>query len=291
MDEYGNDDGWTSNYDEDSYYAPDDQYESVATVSGDSQYDLPNTYGYDDGLGYGQTSNIDYSQYNPYEGDWQDKAGLTPNQSIDPNQQQPQWYQNLLSGQGQQALPQIAPPAQSNGISSLLSQLFGAGGKFLAAGVEGAQNKKKQQAYNNIANDSRLDPFGSERPFYQQQARQAVTDPYASPIVRMQTDELLRQANIGGAAHGRTRIQNLSPALLAEQAKVAQSYQEQMARQGGYQHGPNGGAISAALMGGANAGINGYASPLASALGYTSQSSNNNDQLVSALKTLIANGK
>ncbi|MBK7424778.1 MAG: hypothetical protein IPJ48_17780 [Propionivibrio sp.] len=56
MDEYGNDDGWTSNYDENSYYSPDDQYQSVSTVSGDSSYDLPNTYDEPNTYGYGNNN-------------------------------------------------------------------------------------------------------------------------------------------------------------------------------------------------------------------------------------------
>ena len=286
MDEYGNDDGWVSNYDENSDIQPDDNY--GYSVQNTQAYEEPNTFG------YGQTSNIDQSQYDPFEGDsWQDQLGLTQNSSPVPNSQ-PEWLNSLLSGGGNQLPGANTGPAQSGGTSSFLSQLFGGGSKLLGALMEGKQNKKYANNLGAISNkiQGASDPFGSQRPFYQQQAQQAVTDPYASPLVRMQTDELLRQANIGGAAHGRSRIQNLSPALLAEQAKIAMGYQEQMARQGGYQMKPDTGAMLAASMGGAKADASGYGSPLASAFGnivQTNQNQTNLDSILNALKAQRGN--
>lgn len=278
---------------EDGDYTPwESDYPSADSISEDyqtndtsAQYNEPNTYG------YGQTSNMDQSQYDPYQTDWQDNVGITQNQSFNP-QAQPEWYQNLLSGAGTQALPQVPQQSQNSGMTSILSQLFGGGGKLLAGLMEGAQNKKKQQAYNQIAKNPSLDPFATERPFYQQQARQAVIDPYSSPMVKAQIDNVQREQNIRDAAAGRrSNMISSQPGVMAAQAKIAQSYLDQMLHAGGSQQSPDGKSIAAALMGGANAGVNGYASPLASALGYTSQASNNNDQLVNALKQLIANGK
>lgn len=296
-DNYGDSGGpfYGSNDSQDSYYTPDDQYQSVATVSGDNSYALPDTYempnlaGYgDNSQAWGQTSNIDYSQYNPYEGDVQDQLGLTPNQSIDP--QQSNWLQQLFSGGSGQATP--GTQGQGGGTTNFLSQLFGSGGKLLAGLMEGRQNKQKQSAYNQITKNPALDPFGSQRPFYQEQAKQAVIDPYSNPMVKAQIDNVQRMQNIKDAAAGRRSNSIASqPGVMAEQARIAMAYQNQMAQQGGAGFGPDGKSIAAALMGGANAGINGYASPLASALGYTNQSSENNDQLVNALKQLIANGK
>jgi len=286
MDEYGNDDGWVSNYDENSDIQPDDQYQSVATTSGDNTYDLPNTYGYGDNtLAFGPSQEADDSLYN-YQSDY-------PAQGYNNMPGQGNFLSQLFGGGN--PLPNAnTGPAQSGGTTSFLSQLFGGGSKLLAGLMEGKQNKKYASNLNNLSNkiQGASDPFGSQRPFYQQQAMQAVNDPYASPLVRMQTDELLRQANIGGAAHGRSRIQNLSPALLAEQAKIAMGYQEQMARQGGYQMKPDTGSMAAALMGGAKADANGYGSPLASAFEnilQTNQNQTNLDSILNALKAKRGN--
>lgn len=292
MDEYGNDDGWTSNYDENSYYSPDDQYQSVSTVSGDSSYDLPNTYDEPNTYGYGNNNlgtwgpsqEADDSLYN-YQSDYPAQGYDMPGQGN---------FLSQLFGGGNPLPGANTGPAQSGGTASFLSQLFSGGSKLLAGLMEGKQNKKYASNLGNLSNkiQGASDPFGSQRPFYQQQAMQAVQDPYASPLVRMQTDELLRQANIGGAAHGRSRIQNLTPALLAEQAKIAMQYQNQMAQQGGAGMKPDTGSMAAALMGGAKADASGYGSPLASAFGnmlQTNQNQTNLDSILNALKAQRGN--
>jgi len=54
-------------------------------------------------------------------------------------------------------------------LQSLFSNpLTNMGIKGLSALLEGSQNKKKATALNNLANSSKLDPFGSQRAFYQQ---------------------------------------------------------------------------------------------------------------------------
>ena len=64
---------------------------------------------------------------------------------------------------------------------------------------------------NKIAQNPALDPFGSQRPFYQQELQRAVTNPYDSPIVRAQVDNLQRMQSIKDAAAGR-RSNSLSTA-------------------------------------------------------------------------------
>jgi len=164
--------------------------------------------------------------------------------------------------------PAVAPPNAQQGIEQSLAGMFMNPNtmKLAAAMFEGNQNKQKQQAMNKIATNPALDPFGSQRPFYQQQAQAAVTNPYDSPIVKAQIEQLQRAQSIKDAAAGR-RSNSLqsSPAVMAEMARIAQSYQQQMANQGGAQFGPNGAAISGALQSGANAGINGYISPMIAA--------------------------
>jgi len=170
-----------------------------------------------------------------------------------------------------------APNAGS--IQNTLSSLFQGGlnnpliGKGLSALMEGYQNKQKQAAMNKIA--AGADPWGSQRPFYQQQARQAVTDPYSSPIVKAQIEQLQRAHSIKDAAAGRrSNMLTSSPAVMAQMAQIAQQYQNQMAQQGGAGIAPSAAGIGAATSG-ADAGINGYISPLLSLLGNTQRTSTN----------------
>ena len=155
--------------------------------------------------------------------------------------------------------------------------------------MEGVQNKKKQSAMR--ANASQLDPWGSQRGFYQQQAQSAVTDPFSSPIVKAQVEQLQNAQNIKDAAAGRrSNVLTSSPAVMAQMAQIAQGYQNQMAQQGGSGIAPSAAGISAATSG-ADAGINGYISPLLSLLGNTQQT-NTNDSVLANLtqqqKTALA---
>lgn len=290
MDEYGNDDDWTSNYDENAYYSPDDQQQSVATVSGDSNYDLPNTYDEPNTYGYGNNNlgtwgpsqEADDSLYN-YQSDY-------PEQGYNniPGQESQGILQQLFGGKSNPMAQANSAPAQQGGITSLLSQLFGGGSKLLGAMVEGKQNKQKQAALNTIAKSPTLDPFGqTQRNFYQEQAQQVVKDPYSAPIVKAQTDELLRQANIRNAAHGRTLYQG-GPELVAAQAGIAQKYLDQMLHAGGSQMSPDGKTIAGLQAQASQAGTNGYASPLASAINYAGQDYQNQNNLDSILNALAA---
>jgi len=154
----------------------------------------------------------------------------------------------------------------AGGIQNTLSSIFQGGmnnplvGKGLSALLEGYQNNKKSSAMNKIAVTS--DPFGSQRGFYQTQAKNAVTNPYDSPIVKAQVQELQRAQSIKDAAAGRrSNTLTSSPAVLAQMAQIAQQYQQQMAQQGGSNIAPSAAGIGAATSG-AQAGINGYISPL-----------------------------
>ena len=159
-------------------------------------------------------------------------------------------------------------------ISQTLSGLFnnpqalGLAGKGVAALFEGYQNKKKAEAMQKLAKNPALDPFGSQRQFYQQQAQQAVTNPYDSPIVKAQIAQLQNAQNIKDAAAGRrSNMLTSSPAVMAEMAKIAQNYQQQMAVQGGANIAPSGG-LAEILSKGTTYDTNGYISPLLTAAGY-----------------------
>ena len=173
--------------------------------------------------------------------------------------------------------PQFQPMESSNpfgSISQTLSGLFnnpqalGLAGKGVAALFEGYQNKKKAEAMQKLAKNPALDPFGSQRQFYQQQAQQAVTNPYDSPIVKAQIEQLQNAQNIKDAPAGRrSNMLTSSPAVMAEMAKIAQNYQQQMAVQGGANIAPSGG-LAEILSKGTTYDTNGYISPLLTAAGY-----------------------
>ena len=159
-------------------------------------------------------------------------------------------------------------------ISQTLSGIFnnpnamGLAGKGVAALFEGYQNKKKAEAMQKLASNPALDPFGSQRQFYQQQAQQAVTNPYDSPIVKAQIEQLQNAQNIKDAQAGRrSNMLTSSPAVMAEMAKIAQNYQQQMAVQGGANIAPSGG-LAEILSKGTTYDTNGYISPLLTAAGY-----------------------
>lgn len=169
-------------------------------------------------------------------------------------------------------LTQTSTPMGS--IQQTLSGLFnnpqalGLAGKGVAALFEGYQNKKKADAMQKLAKNPALDPFGSQRSFYQQQAQQAVTNPYDSPIVKAQIEQLQNAQNIKDAQAGRrSNMLTSSPAVMAEMAKIAQNYQQQMAVQGGANIAPSGG-LAEILSKGTTYDTNGYISPLLTAAGY-----------------------
>lgn len=163
-------------------------------------------------------------------------------------------------------------------ISTTLANIFNnpnamkMGAAGLSALLEGYQNKKKAAAMQQAA--KQIDPWASQRPFYQQQAQQAVTDPYSSPIVKAQIEQLQNAQNIKDAAAGR-RSNSLtsSPAVMAEMARIAQAYQAQMANQGGATIQPSG--LAQTLGAASTYDANGYLSPLASILGNYAQSNVN----------------
>ena len=163
-------------------------------------------------------------------------------------------------------------------ISTTLANIFNnpnamkLGTMGLSALLEGYQNKKKAAAMKQAA--KQIDPWASQRPFYQQQAQAAVTNPYDSPIVKAQIEQLQNAQNIKDAAAGR-RSNSLtsSPAVMAEMARIAQAYQAQMANQGGASIQPSG--LAQTLGAASTYDVNGYLSPLAALLGNYAQSNVN----------------
>lgn len=190
-------------------------------------------------------------------------------------------------------------------IGNTLSTLFsGQQGKGLAsvlgALVEGRQNKKYAQQSPQIIQQMRQQqsPFdvastgasqmgaSSMRDAMQQQLAATMRDPYGQPIVRDQVDAMAKAQAIKDAAAGRrSNSATSSPALLAEQAKVAQNYINSL-------YNPAGAGMSAGmggldqLLAASKAGVQGYTSPLMSALGYNQGAATNTNQM-DALRAIL----
>jgi len=256
----------------------DSGYEDQTNWNNDGDTSVGNDYtGYTPG---GDNTNIDtsYTDYNDYSGggnldDFWNSLGAGNNNGENG------YYGGIDTSSVDTGSGSTWNAPNAGGIQNTLANLFSGGmnnplvGKGLSALLEGYQNKQKSSAMNKIATTS--DPFGSQRGFYQTQARNAVTDPYSSPIVKAQVEQLQRAQSIKDAAAGRrSNTLTSSPAVMAQMAQIAQNYQNQMAQQGGSGIAPSAAGINAATSG-ANADINGYISPLLSLLGNTQQTQTN----------------
>ena len=182
------------------------------------------------------------------------------------------------------------------GISDTLASIFNSQGgqtgmKLLAALAEGSQNRKQANNLQKIAQQqtARLDPFASQRPFYQQQLQATVQDPYSQPMVKSQVDQLARAQAIKDAAAGRrSNTATSAPALIAAQAQVAQQYMNSLMNPAGANINPSGAAsMNSMLTDAAKYDTNGYLSPLASALGF-GQQQNSNQALLDLFKQAIS---
>ena len=173
-------------------------------------------------------------------------------------------------------------PADVQGNSSfsdaLTKALGGLGGLFAGKGgssilgalAEGRQNKKYVQGVKDIVgqNQQTIDPFGSQRPFYQQQLQQSVANPYSSKIVSDQVAALKSAQDRKNAAAGRrSNSAGTDPELLRAMADIAMKYQQQLYTPAGANINPNMAGLSA-LLGANKQNTNGYISPLLSALGF-----------------------
>ena len=188
-------------------------------------------------------------------------------------------YDSQFSPQQMQQAPNFNLGSIGSALAGLFSggtgtNLMRAGTTGLAAMLEGQQNKKKQQAMQQLVqnNQQYVDPFGSQRPYYQQQLQNAVADPYGQRIVADQLAAMKAlQARKDAAAGRRSNSAGSDPALMAEAAKAALAYQQSLQRPAGAMIDPSAAVAMQYLAQGANAGINGYTSPIASAIGYNQQ--------------------
>lgn len=181
-------------------------------------------------------------------------------------------------------------------VQNTLSSIFNNKGFVTGLGAlaEGYQNKKKAAALQQMVNQNRqpLDPFGSQRPFYQQQLQQSVQDPYSSPIVSAQVEQLKRAQQIKDAQAGRrSNSATTDPALMAAMAGVAQNYMNSLQTPAGANISPQGlSSLMSAQQQGINNDVNGYLSPALSAIG-RSAGMDQNTKTLEALRELLTGGK
>lgn len=195
---------------------------------------------------------------------------------------------------GDAPMASIGMAGTASGIPNALASIFNKVGaplamKGVASLYEGSQNKKKASALGNIAQkiQATSDPFGSQRPFYQQQLQQTVTNPYSSPIVKSQVDNIARQQAIKDAAAGR-RSNSLAsaPGVLAAQAEIAQKYMNSLMQPAGANMAPNTNAMAQLLEKQAGYDAQGYGSPLAYLMSNEAQNMQNRD-VMDQIKALI----
>lgn len=180
--------------------------------------------------------------------------------------------------------PEGEIPNNQGGISQALSDLFNNKKTMTGIGAlfEGFQNMQKANAMQGLASrmQDAMDPFGKQRPGYQAQLAASIQNPYSSPIVRAQVEQLQRaQAAKDAAAGRRSNSATSSPAMLAAQAQIAQNYINSLMQPAGANISPSGlSSLLQTQQQGINSGINGFVSPLLSAAGYaTGNNSTAND--------------
>lgn len=243
-----------------------------------------------DGTNWGSLNNnnssgTDFSTNYDYNNEWNDYSGNTNTGLGNMFLSNPSYN---YSGSGS-VTPATADWGSAGGsIQSVLKDLFTKGttsntiGQLGTALLSGYQNKQKASALQNAVKT--VDPFGSQRAFYQQQAQNAVTNPFSSPIVASQVAQLQAAQDRKDAAAGRRSNSILGDtAVMSQAAQIAQNYQNQMAQQGGSNISPSG--AGSLLSSAAQANTDGYISPIAALFGNQTQANSNSD-LLSALRKM-----
>jgi hypothetical protein len=233
---------------------------------------------------FGQTPDTSWNQ-------WQDQM-QNPDMYQPWQQEQLPGYdagnQNFLGGAAATNLTQQQPGA---GTQDFLGRLF-SNPSLMAKGIgalfEGSQNKKRQGDLNSIAQRAGFDPFGSQRPVYQQALQSTMNDPYNQPMVKAQIDNVQRMQNIKDAAAGRRSNQlSSAPGVMAQQAAIAQNYFNSLQGPAGANISPNSSGLASILNQASQAGTNGYISPLLSVLGNTTRGAETSDSKQAAIDAIM----
>lgn len=181
-------------------------------------------------------------------------------------------------------------------IQNTLSSLFNNKGLVTGLGalMEGSQNKKRSAALQQLVSRMQpaMDPFGSQRGQYQQELSRTMQNPYSAPIVQQQVNAMQQAQAIKDAAAGRrSNSATSSPALLAAQAQVAQKYMDSLYTPSGANINPSGlSSLMSAQQSGINSDVNGYMSPIMTALARNA-GTNQNTQTLEALKKFLTGGE
>jgi len=232
-------------------------------------------------------------------------TGWDPSEGIPWSSSQPNEMGQFTGGQTM-APPEWFNQTQSQGsgldrgmdsISSVLSNLFngnsGITGKQLgtigAALLEGRSNKRMASKIPQAVQQQqqRTSPYdvastgassmgaNSMRDAMQQKLAAAMTDPYGQPIVKSQVDQIANIQAIKDAAAGRrSNSATSSPAMMAEQAKVAQNYINSLQQPAGAGINPSNQGLEQIIQA-LKYGAQGTTSPMMSALGYNTGTNQN----------------
>lgn len=267
MPDYSNLDGLSSLFNMGNYNSPDINQQQT-------DYTFP---------GFHSTPGVDYEQA---------FKGYVPEDTNDNSMNLMGALSKIFSSAGSFNTPQQTKQVgnQSAGTMDMLSKILGSlgGAKGLfglgSALFEGQQNKQNSANTNRIVQQqqARQDPFASQRPFYQQQLQQSVTNPYGSAIVSDQLKQMQAlQARKDAAAGRRSNTAFGNPALMAEAAKVALADRNSLMAPAGANINPNQIGLQD-LLGASQQDTQGTISPLMSAIGKILQGNEIQDRQSSA---------
>lgn len=280
--------GFMSNQPQQSY-APDswqNQYQAPQQSTIDTtQYDPYDASNYMDDGGQSQ---INTSQYNPFASPDQ------PQQSVPAGGGQ-SWMQGVMPSAG---VSGFGGGAADGGIQSFLKELFTGknGVKNSATGISGLlgafsqmqQNSQNRQLGQQML--TRMDPFGSQRPQYQQLLSDSYTNPngvLATPEIAGQLAQMRKAIEAKDAAGGRRSQYGEREVQLAQQAaKLMQGYRSQLLGSSGANISPNA-QLGAGLISGANSSNSSAMNPLMSAAGNII----NGDSIDSLLNQLVSKSR
>lgn len=278
MDEYGDDVGFNNYEFQDNSFEP--QMPAGMNNWGDA---IPqDDYGYNP---WSDEAAMDFSSY----GQSMPGGGLTGS-FLDQYQQGPSMSGPMSAPVGASSMPMLPQENPMGGTEDVLAKIF-ANPSLLAKGLgalfEGQQNKKMGSSMNKIAERPVFDPFGSQRPYYQQQLQNTVQDPYNQPIVKAQADQLARAQRIIDAKAGRrSNTATSAPGVLAAQAAIAQKYMESLQTPAGANIRPDSGSLAQLLGQGAKYDTQGSISPLLNVLGNYTRNQDNQAQMEQLAKIL-----
>lgn len=265
-------------------------YEDTPDFTGDYNYS-PNDFSYvDSGIQHSWETNPTANIPEQSQGAWWMDQGLPDTATLG---QLGTDQANLAAMQGFSGFGSMPGQGFLGSTQSVLNSLFGGKGvegatRGLAALLEGSQNKKQAAALQKLVaqQQTRLDPFGSQRPQYQQELSNAVQNPYQAAIVKNQVDQIAQaQARKDAAAGRRSNMATSSPAMLAAQAQVAQNYINSLMTPAGANIAPQSAGLQQ-LAEASKYGTQGYISPLLSALGM-GQQQNSNTAALDLLKAAL----